>query len=229
MKAERTMSKVVIVVVAHADDEVLGCGGTIARHIFQGDVVHVVFMADGVASRAQNNPVELQRRNQARDEALRILGVSLWHALDFPDNRMDSVPLLDVVQALEPIIERVRPERVYTHHNGDLNVDHRVTHQAVMTACRPMPGSSVREILAFEVMSSTEWATPGLSPFMPNAFVDIKDYLPKKLEALAAYHMEMRPEPHSRSVAHAEVLARHRGSCVGLEAAEGFILTRFLE
>lgn len=218
-----------IVVAAHADDEVLGCGGTIARHVFQGDVVHVVFMSDGVASRAENSSVDLQRRNQARDEALGILGVTHCHTLDFPDNRMDGVPLLDVVQALEPIIDRVRPERVYTHHNGDLNVDHRITHQAVMTACRPLPQSSVREILAFEVISSTEWATPALAPFLPNAFVDITDYLQRKLAALAAYHMEMRPEPHSRSVAHAEVLARHRGSCVGLEAAEGFVLARFVE
>ena len=223
------MSKVVVVVAAHADDEVLGCGGAIARHVFQGDVVHVVFMSDGVASRAENSPVDLQRRNQARDKALGILGVTHCHALDFPDNRMDGVPLLDVVQALEPIIDRVRPERVYTHHNGDLNVDHRITHQAVMTACRPLPQSSVREILAFEVISSTEWATPALAPFLPNAFVDITDYLPRKLAALAAYHMEMRPEPHSRSVAHAEVLARHRGSCVGLKAAEGFVLARFVE
>lgn len=223
------MSKTVLVVVAHADDEVLGCGGAIARHVAEGDVVHVVFMADGVGSRAQNDPAELQRRNQARDAALRILGEAHWHALDFPDNCMDSVPLLDVVQALEPIIEQVQPRRIYTHYHGDLNVDHSVTHQAVMTACRPVPGSSVREILTFEVMSSTEWATPGVAPFIPNAFVDISGYLPKKLEALAAYDMEMRPAPHSRSVAHIETLARHRGNCVGVEAAEAFEIVRVLE
>lgn len=103
---------------------------------------------------------------------------------------MYSVPQLIVFQALEPIVRKIQPERVYTHHQGDLNVDHRVTHQAMLTACRPLSGSSVREILAFEVMSSTEWATPGLAPFVPNAFVDISGYLPKKLEALAAYELE---------------------------------------
>lgn len=223
------MSKSVLVVAAHADDEVLGCGGTIARHVDEGDSVHVVFMADGVKSRRMDGSDELKRRNQARDEALKILGVSECSALDFPDNRMDSMPLLDVVQALEPIIKQVQPARVYTHHHGDLNVDHRLTHQAVMTACRPVPGSSVREILTFEVMSSTDWATPGLAPFVPNAFVDISDYLLKKLEALAAYDMEMRPVPHSRSVAHFEALARHRGNCVGIEVAEAFNLVRFLQ
>ena len=223
------MSKNVLIVAAHADDEVLGCGGTIARHVAEGDVVNVVFMADGVGSRGDGETYQHQRRNQARDEALEILGVSECNALDFPDNRMDSVPLLDVVQALEPIIEQVQPTRVYTHHSGDLNVDHCVTHQAVMTACRPMPGSSVREILTFEVMSSSEWATPSVAPFVPNTFVDMSDYLPKKLEALAAYEMEMRSAPHSRSVAHIEALARHRGNCVGVDAAEAFVVIRMVE
>lgn len=223
------MSKSVLIVAAHADDEVLGCGGTIARHVAEGDVVHIVFMADGVGSRAHGETYQLQHRNLARDEALKILGVSEYNALDFPDNRMDSVPLLDVVQALEPIIEQVQPTRVYTHHSDDLNVDHCVTHQAVMTACRPMPGSSVREILTFEVMSSSEWATPSVAPFVPNTFVDISDYLPNKLEALAAYEMEMRSVPHSRSVAHIEALALHRGNCVGIDAAEAFMVIRMVE
>ena len=223
------MIKNVLVIAAHPDDEVLGCGGTIARHVAEGDRVHVVFMANGVGSRSAGLPNDLQCRNHARDKALRILGVAEWHALDFPDNCMDSVPLLDVVQALEPIFEQVQPTRVYTHHYGDLNVDHRVTHQAVMTTCRPMPGNSVRAVLTFEVMSSTEWATPGLAPFMPNAFVDIRKYLPKKLEALEAYGIEMRSSPHSRSVRHIQALAMHRGNCVGLEAAEAFNVVRVVE
>lgn len=223
------MSKKILVVAAHADDEVLGCGGAIARHVAEGDHVHVVFMADGVGSRGENEPNQLIIRNCARDKAMKILGVKKFQSLNFPDNRMDSLPLLDIVQTLEPILEKVQPTRVYTHHQGDLNVDHRITNQAVMTACRPLPGSSVREIMTFEVMSSTEWSAPGIASFVPNAFIDISHYLPMKLEALAAYDMEMRSVPHSRSVAHIEVLARHRGNCVAVEAAEGFEVVRVLE
>ena len=223
------MTKSVLVVAAHADDEVLGCGGTIARHVAEGDIVHVVFMADGVLSRRDSQMEEkLQHRNQARDEALRILGVTHCHTLDFRDNCMDSVPLLDVVQALEPIVQQVRPKRVYTHHHGDMNIDHRVTHQAVMTACRPLPGSTVREILTFEIMSSTEWATPGVMPFTPNAFVDITNYMQIKIKALEAYKIEMRSAPHSRNIAHLETLARHRGYTVGIDAAEGFMICKYI-
>jgi len=220
------MSKTVLVVVAHPDDEVLGCGGTVARHVAEGDRVHVIYMADGVGSRGMDGSGEYQRRNQARNEALKILGVSERHALEFPDNRIDSVPLLDVVQALEPIIEQVQPTRVYTHHHGDLNIDHRVTHQAVMTACRPLPGSSVREILTFEVMSSTDWNSPDTATFKPNWFVDISDYLDQKLKALEAYAMEMRRPPHARSIDHLTALAKHRGYSMGIEAAEAFTLVR---
>lgn len=218
----------VLVVVAHADDEVLGCGGAIARHVAEGDQVHVVYMADGVGSRGGDFALEVARRNEARDRALQLLGVSRWRALQFPDNRMDSVALLDVVQALERVLQELGPRVIYTHHYGDLNVDHRVTHQAVMTACRPLPGSPVREIYACEVMSNTEWASPGLAPFVPNAYVDITPYLAAKRSALAAYELEMRSVPHSRSIPHLEYLARHHGSCIGVEAAEAFMVMRVI-
>lgn len=217
---------VVLVVVAHADDEVLGCGGAIARHVAEGDEVHVAYMADGVGSRGGDFELEIVRRNEARDRALKVLGVIDWQAYQFPDNRMDAVPLLDVVQPLERIVRDITPSIIYTHHYGDLNVDHRVTHQAVMTACRPQPGSSVREIYACEVISNTEWASPGLAPFLPNAYVDITSYWSVKRAALDAYALEMRRAPHSRSIIHAESLAQHHGNCVGVGAAEAFMVMR---
>lgn len=220
------MNKNVLVVAAHADDEVLGCGGAIARHVHDGDNVQVIFMADGVSSRNGDKSDENIKRNQARDEALRILGVSGYIALDLPDNRMDSMPLLDIVQAIEPLVREIQPVRIYTHHQGDLNVDHRITHQAVLTACRPIPGACVREILCFEVMPSTEWASPGFADFIPNAFIDIGGFLQVKMDALASYALEMRQPPHSRSLEHIKILAAHRGMSVGVDAAEAFAVAR---
>ncbi len=222
------MTRNVLVVAAHPDDEVLGCGGTLARHVAEGDAVHVLFMADGVGSRLGNSETatDVAPRNHCKANALKILGVSSNHSFDFPDNQMDSVALLDIVKPLENVIQSIKPCTIYTHHGGDLNVDHRTTHQAVLTACRPQPGHSVKEILTFEVMSSTEWADPGQRPFCPNVFVDISAHWRTKFEALGAYAGEMRNPPHSRSIEHLEILAKHRGACVGVDKAEGFVMVR---
>lgn len=220
------MPETVLVVAAHADDEALGCGGTIARHVAAGDTVHVVFMTDGVGSRRGDVDTEAPRRQAASQRALQVLGVRSSRAFAWPDNEMDSVPLLQVVKPLEAHIAQLAPQVVYTHHAGDLNVDHRITAQAVMTACRPLPGSPVREILAFEVLSSTEWGHPGLAPFVPNVWVDISAHWATKLEAVHAYGEEMRAAPHSRSLANLEALATWRGHGAGLHKAEAFMLLR---
>ncbi len=222
------MPKTILIVAAHADDEVLGCGGTIARHVADGDIVHAVFIADGVSSRHGVKHDERSRREAASGKAQQILGIASSTFLGLPDNRLDSLPLIDVVQPLETLLQRLEPHTVYTHHHGDLNVDHRIAHQAVMTACRPLPGYSVKQILAFEIMSSTEWATPSSEPFLANHYVDITEYLPTKLEALKAYQSEMRDAPHSRSIEHLAQLAKHRGHCVGVDAAEAFVTVRAL-
>lgn len=215
-------------VAAHPDDEALGCGGTIARHADAGDAVHVLFVADGVTSRVGSGEVQLRQRQDAAERARIALGIASVQYLGLPDNRLDSIALLDVVQPLEAVINGIDPDVVYTHHHGDLNVDHRVVHQAVLTACRPQPGACVREIYTFEVMSSSEWSTPTQDPFLPNYFVDISAFLAVKMAALDAYGREMRDPPHSRSRAHVEGLAKHRGSCVGFDAAEAFMVARFL-
>jgi LmbE family N-acetylglucosaminyl deacetylase len=220
------MSKHVLVVAAHADDEALGCGGTIARHVEAGDRVEVVFIADGVSARLGSADEDLARRLQATENARQILGIGKTRFLGLPDNKLDSVPLLNIVQPLEAVIQEFLPEVVYTHHYGDLNVDHRLTHQAVMTACRPLPSASVREILVFEVLSSTEWGGAGAAAFVPNYFVDVSTTLDTKLRALDAYSLEMREPPHTRSMAHVKSLAQHHGHCVGVEAAEAFMVIR---
>ena len=196
----------VLVVAAHPDDEVLGCGGTIARHADSGDEVQVLIVAEGSTSRQQERDRaqlrdELSALSRAAQTAGSILGAAGVELLDLPDNRLDSLDRLDLIKRMEECIERHQPECVYVHHAGDVNVDHRRLHEAVVTACRPTPGHVVRQLLSFEVASSTEWQPPGSSPaFQPNWFVNISDQWVRKREALAAYSSEMRDWPHPRSL-----------------------------
>ena len=222
------MSKTVLVIAAHADDEVLGCGGAILKHVKAGDSVHLILCADGVSSRPDSRDLDLQNRLSAAKKAHSILGIEDVHYLNFPDNRMDSLGLLDMIQIIEPIVQKIEPSHIYTHSHTDLNVDHRRTHEIVMTICRPQPESLIKEIYGFEVLSSTEWGIDQGSRFDPNLFIDISAELSKKLLALEAYGDEMRTPPHSRSIDHAEILARHRGFSVGLSAAEAFSIYRII-
>ena len=208
----------VMVIAAHPDDEVLGVGGTVLRHTRQGDSVDVVIVGDGATARGSDDKA-LAALHGCATEVAALLGTSPPIMLRFPDNRLDSVDLLDVVQAIEALIEEHRPEVLYTHSSGDLNVDHRIVHEAVRTASRPLPESTVQTIYAFETVSSTEW---GAIPFAPNHFVDIGHVLEDKLRALACHETEMRPAPHARSLLSVESLARVRGSSVGVAAAEAF-------
>ncbi len=219
------MSKTVLVVAAHSDDEALGCAGTIAKHVSHGDKVHVLFMTDGVGSRGVIANESLERRSIA-EKSMMILGVTSMENLTFPDNKMDSVSLLDITQLLEASIEKIRPDIIYTHHIGDLNIDHQITHKAVLTASRPQPGSSIKEIYSFEVLSSTEWQTPGVNLFSPSIFVNITSFIDVKRKVLDVYCEEMRDEPHSRSVENVLRLCQLRGNCVGVEFAEAFMSIR---
>jgi len=226
------MTQSILILAAHPDDEVLGCGGTIAKLADEGAIVHVAFLADGVFSRAGEQTaqqLELTSRRTAAQKACEILGVKSVSFGDFPDNRMDTISLLDITQAAETLIAKHQPEMVFTHHAGDVNIDHRRLHEAVVTACRPQHGHPVKTLLCFEVPSSTEWQLPGSAPaFTPNWFVDISATLVRKLAALEAYAEELRAWPHPRSRQGVEHLAHWRGATVGVDAAEAFILGRQL-
>lgn len=222
----------VLVVAAHPDDEVLGCGGTIASHADAGDRVQVLIVAEGATSRQQQRD-RLQAGDQfsvlaqAAQTAGSILGAAGVELLDLPDNRLDSMDRLDLIKRIEERIARHHPEVVYVHHAGDVNVDHRRLHEAVVTACRPTPGHCVHRLLSYEVASSTEWQPPGSAPaFQPNWFVDISAQWERKRQALEAYAAEMRPWPHARSIKALDHLAHWRGAQVGVEAAEAFCLLR---
>ncbi|BAN36702.1 N-acetylglucosaminyl-phosphatidylinositol de-N-acetylase family protein [Sulfuricella denitrificans skB26] len=222
----------ILVLAAHPDDEVLGCGGTLAKLADEGATIHVAFLADGVFSREGDAGVqqaELTARRAAAQKACDILGVKSVFFGEFPDNRMDTIALLDIIKPIEALIARYHPDTVFTHHAGDVNVDHRRTHEAIVTACRPQCGHPVKTVLCFEVPSSTEWQLPGSAPvFSPNWFVDISNTLDRKLAALNAYAAELHAWPHPRSLQGVLHLAHWRGATVGVDAAEAFILGRQL-
>ncbi len=226
------MNKSVLVIAAHPDDEVLGCGGAIAKHVREGDIVNVVILAEGLTSREQKRnrellKMELNELAASARKANEILGVSSLTIGSFPDNRMDGIERLDVIKEIEKYISQFMPDIIYTHYGGDVNIDHRVIYDAVVTACRPVPQYCVKQLLFFETPSSTEWQIPNPSShFGPNWFVDISGVIDLKKEALSAYASEMRDWPHPRSIRAIEYLAFWRGACIGVEAAEAFVLGR---
>ena len=222
----------ILIIAAHPDDEVLGCGGSMAKWCIDGHVVHVLIMAEGATSRDKSRDrvtrqKELSHLARSAKKAGEILGVASVELLDYPDNRMDSVDLLDVVKSVEGHIDKNKPEVVVTHHSGDLNIDHQITQQAVMVACRPQPGHSVKRILSFEVPSATDWQSPTVcNHFVPHRFDHISQTLEIKIKAIETYKSEMQKWPHARSIKALEHLARWRGASVGVEAAEAFMLIR---
>lgn len=223
--------KSVLVIAAHPDDEVLGCGGTVSRLAHEGHDVYIAILGEGITSRYQQREdadaafIEaLHNRSRRVAQLLGTKDVFLYH---LPDNRFDTVPLLDVVKTIEDLIGELEPNVIYTHHSGDLNIDHSITHRAVLTATRPMRNQPVREIYTFEVQSSTEWAFQRFEPvFRPNVFVDISDTLEIKIQALALYESEVRDFPHPRSAKALEAAAHRWGSVVGCAAVEAFELIR---
>ena len=221
----------VLVVAAHPDDEILGCGGTMARLTREGHEVRIAILAEGMSSRDAHredaDPQQLQHLHARAQQAADKVGAKEVVLCKLPDNRLDTVPLLEVVKQVEELVARFRPEVIYTHHPGDLNVDHGVVHRAVLTATRPVAGQCVKEIYAFEVPSSTEWAFQRLEPlFRPSVFVDITETLETKIEALTCYDTETRKFPHPRSAEALRAIAKRWGSVVGLPAVEAFELIR---
>jgi len=221
-----------LVIAAHPDDEILGAGGSMAKWSKSGDKVNILIMAEGSTSRDYTRDTiahkkKLMALKKAATEAAKTLGVVSVELIGLPDNRMDSLDLLDIVKVIENKINILKPDTVVTHHHGDLNIDHKLINQAVLTACRPQPGQNVKTIITFEVPSSTEWQSPTLNEtFIPNWFVDISDTINVKIDALESYSTEMRKWPHSRSLKAVEHLARWRGATIGKKAAEAFMLVR---
>jgi len=222
---------IILVVAAHPDDEVLGCGGTIARASEEHEI-RVLVLGEGMTSRMDREQADsrvLERLRADATEAARLLGARAIEFEALPDNRFDQVPLLDIVKIVERQIERLKPDVCYTHHSGDLNIDHGLTFRAVMTATRPGADHHVREVLSFEVPSSTEWAFHCVEPsFRPNVFVDVSGTIEKKIAAMSCYSTEIRPLPHPRSPEALRATAARWGSVIGVDCAEAFELIRCL-
>jgi len=233
----------VLIIAAHPDDEVLGMGGTIAKHASRHDNVTIIYMATGITARREsseqkytikNIPKKIQEDWQQEIEKLRrdakksarLLKVKNIKFFDFPDNEMDGIHLLKVVKVIEKEIKSAKPDRIYTNHYGDLNVDHKVVYNATLAACRPA-NFPVKEILSFEVLSSTEWSYP--YNFNPNYFINIDKHLEKKISAMKLFVSEIRKFPHPRSSENIKHVARRWGSVSGFNAAEAFELIRCLD
>lgn len=221
----------VLAVIAHPDDEILGCGATLRRLADEGHAVYTCVLA--ATADARHDRPDLERLRACQAEAERILGVRDSLKYEFKNIQMNAVPHLEIVKAVEAAVVRFRPEWIFTHHPGDLNVDHRVCADAALVAAmlpqrlsHDLPPTLVRRIYLFEVLSSTDWAPPLGEGFRPNAFFDVKATLPAKIRALAAFEGAMKPFPHSRSLENVRHLAYLRGGQAGLEMAEAFCLVR---
>ena len=222
----------VLVVGAHPDDELLGLGGTIIRHIAMGDKVSVLLLTDGHTSRfrdptrAGEHSPEVVARVESSEKAAQLLGFDLYFA-PFFDQRLDIVPHIELVHAIEKVASEIKPNIVYCHHKGDVNTDHQVTFSACMTSFRSVGQDYPTKLLCYETFSSTEWGVPsGEAYFMPNVIVDISQFLDKKIEALKLYEQEMRAFPHPRSYEGIKIAAQRWGSVIGVHAAEAFMLIR---
>lgn len=225
------MKKRILVVAAHPDDEILGCGATLKRLINEGHDVYTLILGEGITSRDQKRNVNKRRKELAElrkqiDLASKIIGVKKTYIHYFPDNRFDSLPILEFIKVIENVKREIKPAIIFTHYEKDLNIDHQITYRAVITATRPLSGESVKEIYSFEIPSSTEWSYP--QNFSPNIYYDVTDYLKYKLEAMARYKIELREYPHPRSINAIEMNAAMWGIKTGVGCAEAFSCVRLI-
>ena len=221
--------KKVLVVAAHPDDELLGCGGTLIKLAKKNCKIFTLFFTDGVSARGKKF---LKKANNRRNDALKslkIMGVNNSKFLSYPDNGLDTVPLIKIVREIEQIITKFKPDTILTHSNVDLNIDHEIVSRAAVTASRPKPNFCVKNILLFETLSSTEWNfNLKKKTFNPNYFIDITLTIKKKIKAAKAYKNEINSWPHPRSIKGIKNLASYRGQSVGLKYAEAFYLLRYV-
>lgn len=231
--------KKILVIAAHPDDEVLGCGATIAKECAEGSEVKIVILATGVTSRHENISADLDETVKAELDKLyensisaaTVLGVKQENIVfgEFPDQKLDALPILDIMHFLKKIVQSFKPDVVYTHHHGDYNKDHRIVFDATLSVCRPYAGEHYpAELYSFEVLSSTEWAFQTKDSFAPTVYVSVEDTIEKKKNAMVEYEGELKEFPHPRSIEGVDVLAKKRGSEISMPYAEAFEAIRLI-
>ena len=225
------MSKKILIVAAHPDDEVLGCFGTVAGLIQEGYEAYTLILGEGKTSRdeerkVENKTDEIAVLNNEIQNANNIIGIKKVFVESFPDNRFDSVDLLDIIKVVSKVKDEVKPDIIFTHYENDLNIDHQITYQAVITATRPMQDECVKEIYSFEILSSTEWNYP--ISFSPDTYYDISDTFDLKIQSMKEYTSELCEFPHPRSLEGIKLNAKYQGMRVGKKMVEAFKSVRKL-
>lgn len=217
----------VLIIAPHCDDEILGCGGIMAKFHSQKIPVYVAIVTNGHLGAPELFKKEGTER--VRSEAMaahKFLGVVETYFLDFPAPRLDTIPSYKLSMAIENIIREQKITDLYIPHSGDIHKDHHITYEAALVAARPID-NPIKKILSYETLSETEWAAPLASKaFIPTVFVDINDFISAKLKAFSHYTTQIKTFPHPRSIEAIECLAKLRGSTVGYENAEAFMLIR---
>lgn len=222
------MKRNILVVAPHCDDEVLGCGGTIARYASEGHTIFVVIVTNGHIGAPELFSKEGTENNRVQAKrAISLLGAKDLFFLDFPAPMLDTIPSYKISLALSEIIRKNQIDTIYVPHSGDIHRDHVITCECSLVAARPINNCSVKRIYAYETLSETEWAIPLQNQaFVPTVFVDITKQLKKKKEAFALYTLQAKTFPHPRSMESIECLAMRRGVTVGVPYAEAFMLIR---
>lgn len=225
----------VAVIAAHPDDEILGCGASLKKLTAKGCQVNVLILGEGITSRSnvrdpESDKIQLEKLRQNCHQANQTVGVKNVVMKQYPDNRFDSIDLLDIVKDIETFLGDFPADAVFTHHRGDLNIDHQITNRGVVTACRPAVMASPDLILCFNVLSSTEWYFGSRENlFTPNFFIDVGDTIEDKVKAMAFYESEIKPFPFARSLESIRIQAKHYGQIINVEAAEAFEIIRAIE